>query len=152
VFLPKLANTSPSFVESIEIFYSEPKYDKNTTQKIITSRPKNLYELKAKMSKYTPNFVQLLEGGNNFPLPIHLQIKYQTYYNRASYGICSSCVHMPDVGTKFSFFGNSYMISKSKIDVANPGCCLSFYMYLFLPNNQWHLCHFVVMFIAGLIS
>jgi hypothetical protein len=38
--------------------------------------------------------------------------------------LCMALGHLPcyaDVGTKFSFCGNSYMIAKSKIDVANLG-------------------------------
>jgi hypothetical protein len=79
-FPPKLANPSPS-IESTESSYSEPKYDINTTQNITTRRLKKLYELRAKISKYTPKFVQLLEDSNGFPLHIHLQSKYQTSYN-----------------------------------------------------------------------
>ena len=70
----QLTNPSPS-VESTESS-SEPKGDINTTQNIPTRRSKNLYELKAKMSKYTSKSVQLLEGSNDFSLPIHLQSKY----------------------------------------------------------------------------
>jgi hypothetical protein len=73
------------------------------------------------MSNYPPNFFQLLEGSSNFPLPIHLQSKYQTSYNQALYGSWSSSMHVPDIGTEFYFCGNSYMIVKSKIDVANLG-------------------------------
>jgi hypothetical protein len=39
-----------------------------------------------------------------------------------------------DVGTKFSFYGNSYMISKSKIDVLNPG--LFILSDVFIPPKQ----------------
>jgi hypothetical protein len=131
-FHPKLTNSSPS-VESTKSS-SEPKYDINTTQNISTRRSKKLYELREKMSKYTPKFVQLLEGSDDFPLPIHLQSKYQTYYNRSLYGAWSSSMHVPDVGTKFSFCGNSYMISKSKIDVANLG--LFILSHVFIPPKQ----------------
>jgi hypothetical protein len=120
MFHPKLANSSPS-VDSIESSYSEPKYDINTTQNITTRRSKKLYELREKISKYTPKFVQLLEGSDDFPLPIHLQSKYQPCYNQALYGVWSSSMHVPDVVTKFSFCGNSYMISKSKIYVEKLG-------------------------------
>jgi hypothetical protein len=119
-FHPKLADLSPS-VESTKSSYSEPTYDINTTQNITTRISKKLYELRVKMSKYTPKYVQLLEGSDNFPLPIHLQCKYQTCYNRSLYGAWPSSMHVPDVGTKFFFCGNSYMISKSKIDVENLG-------------------------------
>jgi hypothetical protein len=79
-FPPKLTNLSPS-IESTRSYYSDPKYDINTIQNITTRRSKTLYELREKMSKYTPKFIQLLEGSNDFPLPIHLQSKYQTSYN-----------------------------------------------------------------------
>jgi hypothetical protein len=87
------------------------------------------------MSKFTPKSIQLLEGSDDFHLPIHLQSKCQTYYNQALYGARPSSMPVLDVGTKLSFCGNSYMISKSKINVAIFSC-LSFHMYLFLPNNQ----------------
>jgi hypothetical protein len=131
-FHPKFPNLSPS-VGSMESSYSEPKYDINTTQNITTMRSKKLYELKAKMSKYTPKFVQLLEGSDDLPLPIHLQSKYQTCYNRAFYDAWPSSMLVPDVGTKFSFCGNSYMISKSKVDVANLG--LFILSHVFVPSK-----------------
>jgi hypothetical protein len=62
-----------------------------------------------------------LEDNDEFPPPIHLQSKYQTCYNQALYGAWSSSMHVLDVGTKFPFSDNSYMISNSKIDVANLG-------------------------------
>jgi hypothetical protein len=37
---------------------------------------------------------------------------------------------MPDVGTKFSFCGNSYMIVESKIDVANLGLFILSHVYV----------------------
>jgi hypothetical protein len=77
MFHPKLANLSPS-IDSMDISYSEPMYDINTTQNITTRRSKKLYELREKISKYTPKSVQFLEDSDEFPLPIHLQIKYQT--------------------------------------------------------------------------
>jgi hypothetical protein len=58
--------------------YSEPKYDIDTTQNITTRRSENLYDLREKMFKHTPKFVQLLEGSDDFPLAIHLQSKFQT--------------------------------------------------------------------------
>jgi hypothetical protein len=78
-----------------------------------------LYELRAIISKYTPNYLQLLEGSDEFPLPIHLQSKYQTCYNPTLYGTWPFSMHVPDVGTDISFCGNNYMIAKSKIDVSN---------------------------------
>ena len=42
-------------------------------------------------------------------------------YNRPLYGGWSSSIDVPDVGTKFSFSGNSYMVSMSNIDVTNLG-------------------------------
>jgi hypothetical protein len=88
-FHPKLTNMSPS-VESMESS-SEPKYDINTTQNISTRRSKKLYELREKMSKYTPKSVQLLEGSDDFPLPIHLQSKYQTVTTE----LCMVLGHLP---------------------------------------------------------
>jgi hypothetical protein len=132
-FHPKLANHL-LFVESTESSYSEPKYDINTTQNITTRISKRLYELREKMSKYTPNSIQLLEGSDDFPLPIHLQSKYQTCYNRDLYDARSLSMHVTDVGTKFSFCVNSYMIVKSKIDVANIG--LFILSHVFVPPKQ----------------
>jgi hypothetical protein len=131
-FHPKLANLSP-FVELTESS-SEPKYDINTTQNISTRRSKTLYELREKMSKHTTKYVQLLEGSDDFPLPIHLQSKYQTCYNRALYGIWMSSMLVPDVGTKFSFCRNSSMISKSKIGVAN--IRLFIFSHVYVPPKQ----------------
>ena len=110
MFHPKLANPS-TLVESTKSS-SDPKYDINTTQNICTRISKKLYELREKMSKYTPKLVQLLEGSNDFPHPIHMQSKYQTSYNHALYGGWPSYMLVLDVGTEFSFCGNSYMISK----------------------------------------
>ena len=59
-----------------------------------------MYELRAKMSKYTPNLVQLLEGSDEFYLPLHLQSKYQTSCNHALYGVCPSSLHVPNVGNE----------------------------------------------------
>ena len=118
-FEPKLTNLSP-YVESTESS-SEPKYDINTTQNTYTRRSKKSYELRAKMFKYTPKSVQLLEGRDDFPLPIYLQSKYKTFYNHDLYGAWLCSMPVLDVGAKISFFGNSYMISKSKINVANLG-------------------------------
>jgi hypothetical protein len=90
-----------------------------------------LYELRETMSKYTPRSVQLLEGSDDFSLLVHLQSKYQTCYNHALYGAWLSSLPVPNVGTKFSFCGNNYMISKSKIDVANLG--LFILSHVFIP-------------------
>jgi hypothetical protein len=79
LFPPKLPNMSPS-LQSMEISYSDPKYDINISQNISTRRSKNLYELTVKMSKYKTKFVQMLEGSDDFRLPIHLQSKYQICY------------------------------------------------------------------------
>ena len=49
---------------------SDPRYDINTTQNICTRRSIKLYELREKKSKYTPKLVQLLEGSDDFPLPM----------------------------------------------------------------------------------
>jgi hypothetical protein len=73
------------------------------------------------MSKYKPKSVQLLQGRDDSPHPIHLQSKYQTSYNRVLYGTWSSSMPVPNVETKLYFCGNSYIISKSKINVANVG-------------------------------
>ena len=73
-FHPKLANLSPS-VESTKSSCSELKYDINTTQNITTRRSKMLYELREKMSKYTPKSVQLSKCSDDFHVPIHLESK-----------------------------------------------------------------------------
>ena len=73
------------------------------------------------MSQYTPRLVQLLEANDGFLLPIHLQNKYQTSYNHALYGAWSSSLPVPYIGTRLSFCGIHFMISKSNIDVANLG-------------------------------
>ena len=83
------------------------------------------------MSKYTPKSVQLLEGSEDFPLPIHLQSKYQTSYNHTLNGGCLSSILVPYVGTEFSFCGNNYMISKFNIDAINLG--LFILSHVFLP-------------------
>ena len=93
-----------------------------------------MYELRAKMSKYTPKSIQLLEGSNDIPLLIHLQSKYQTSYNHALYGSWWYSMPVPNVGTKFSFCGNSYMVAKSKIDIANIG--LLMISQVCVPANQ----------------
>jgi hypothetical protein len=80
-----------------------------------------LYEIREEMSKYTPKFVQVLERTDEFSLPIHLQTEYQTSYNHVLYGGRTSSMYVPNVGTKFSFCGNSYMIAKSNIHVSNIG-------------------------------
>ena len=41
---------------------------------------------------------------------------------------------VPDVGTEFSICGTSYMISKSKLDVANLG--LFILSHVFIPPKQ----------------
>jgi hypothetical protein len=56
MFHPKLAKPSPS-IDSMDIFYNETKYDINTTQNITTMRSKKLYELREKISKYTPKSI-----------------------------------------------------------------------------------------------
>ena len=131
-FHPNLTIPSPSF-ESTEIS-NEPKYDINTTQNICTRRSKNLYELREKMSKYTLKSVQLLQGSNDFPLPIHLQSKCQISDNRTLYGAWPSSMFVPNVGTEFSFCGNSCMIVKSNIDVSNLG--LFILSHVFVPPKQ----------------
>ena len=86
------------------------------------------------MSKYTPRSVLLLEGIDDFPLTIHIQSKCQTSYNHALYGAWMSSMLVPNVGTKFCFCGNSYMISKSYIDVSNLG--LFILSHVFVPPKQ----------------
>ena len=86
------------------------------------------------MSQYMPKSIQLLKGSDNFPLPIHLQIKYQIDYNCTLYGAWSSSMHVLNVGTKFVFSGNSYMIAKYKIDVTNLG--LFILSRVFVPFKQ----------------
>ena len=86
------------------------------------------------MSKYTHKLVKLLEGSDDFPLPIHLQSKYRTCYHNILYGAWPSSIPVPDARIKFSFCGNSYMISKSKIDVANFG--LFILSHVLIPPKQ----------------
>ena len=86
------------------------------------------------MFKYTPNSVQLLEGSDDFPLPIHLQSKYQTSYNHALYGGWPSSMLVLDVGTRFFFCGNSYMVAKSNIDATNLGFFIL--SHVFVPPKQ----------------
>jgi hypothetical protein len=43
-------------------------------------------------------------------------------------------MHVLDVGTKFSFCGNSYMIAKSKLDVASLGFFILSHVYV--PPKQ----------------
>ena len=93
-----------------------------------------MYELRAKMSKYTPQLAQLLEGSDDFPIPVHLQSKYQTSYNHVLYDGWPSSMHVPNVGTEFSFCGNSYMISNYSIDVSNLG--LFILSHVFVPPKQ----------------
>ena len=103
------------------------------------------------MFKYTPKSVQLLKGSDDFPLPIHLQSKYKTYYNHALYGGWLSSMPLPYVGTKFSFCGNSYMISKSNIDDANLGLFILSHVFV-APKQSITLIPFVVLFIINLIN
>ena len=86
------------------------------------------------MCKYTPKSVQLFERSHDFPLHIHLQSKCQTFYNHSLYGPWASSMSVPNVATKFSFCGNSYMIAKSKIDVANLG--LFILSHVFVPPKK----------------
>jgi hypothetical protein len=58
---------------------------------------------------------------------------------------------MPDVGTKFSFYGNIYMIGKSKIDVANIGLFILSHVSI-PPKQSVHFFHCVVLFIVGLTT
>ena len=76
-------------------------------------RSKKLYELIAIMSKYRTRLVKLLEGSDDFSLPINMQSKFRTYYNIDFYGAWPSYMPIPDVETKFSFCGNSCMIAWS---------------------------------------
>ena len=73
------------------------------------------------MSKYKQRFVQLLEGSDNFSLHMYFQIKYQTCCNCVLYGAWSSCLPVPHVGTELSFYGNNFMIDKSKINDVSLG-------------------------------
>ena len=86
------------------------------------------------MSEYTPRSVQLLEGSDDFSLPVNLQSKYRTSYNHVLYGAWSSSLLVLDVGTEFSFSGYHFMISKSNIDVANLG--LFILSYVLIPPKQ----------------
>ena len=93
-----------------------------------------MYVLTTKMPKYTPKLVQFMEGSDDFPLPIHLQSKYPTSYHCALYGGWSFSMPVPDVGNKFLFCGNSYMISKSNIDASH----IWFFIlsHVFVPPKQ----------------
>ena len=97
----------PSICVELNESYHEIKYDFNTTQNISMKRSKNLYEVREKISKYTPRLVQLFEVSDDLPLPVHLQSKYQKWYNHVLYGDWPYSMHVPNVGTKPSFFGNS---------------------------------------------
>jgi len=129
---PKLTKPSIS-VQSTEIS-SEPKYDMNATQHISTRRSKKLHELISKLSKYTPRSAQLLEGGDDFSLPINLHSRYQTCYSNALYGAWPYSLPMPDVGIELSFCCNDFVISKSNIDAANLG--LFILSHVLIPPKQ----------------
>ena len=79
--------------------------------------------------------VQLLEGSDDFPLPIHLQSKYQTSYNHTLYGGWSSSMPVLNVGIEFTFCGNSYIIAKSNIDAANIGLFILSHVFV-LPKQS----------------
>ena len=98
---------------------SDTKCDFSTTQNSSTKRSKMLYELREKNFKCTLWWFQLLEGIDYFSLDVHFQSKYQTCYNHTLYGVWSSSLPVPDVGTKLSFCGNNFMISKFKINASN---------------------------------
>ena len=78
--------------------------------------------------------IQLLVGSNDFSLPLNLQRKYQTSYNFFLYGAWMSSLPVPDVGTKFSFCGNCFMIVKSNIEVTNLG--LFILSHVLVPPKQ----------------
>jgi len=50
-------------------------------------------------------------------------------------------MHVLDVGIKFSFCGNSYMIAKSKIDVANLGLFILLHVIVQVERNVWYVKH-----------
>ena len=85
--------------------------------------------------------VQLLEGSDDFSLPVNFQSKYQTSYNRALYGVWSTSLHVPDVGTKLSFCVNRFMIMKSNIDATNIGLFIISHV-LVLPKQSLALMPF----------
>ena len=92
--------------------------------------------------KYRQRSIELLEGNNiDFSLPIHMQIKHQTSYNCIVYGIWSSSLLIPNVGTEFSCCGKNYMITKSKIDAANIGLFFVSHVF-FLPTQSVELIPF----------
>jgi len=68
---------------------------------------------------YTKRLIRLLEGRNDFSLLVHLKCTYQTCYNHVFHGVFLSSLPIPNVGNEFSFCGNTYVISKSKINVSN---------------------------------
>ena len=76
----------------------------------------------------------MLEGSDEFPLPIHLKSKYQTSYNGTFYGGWSSSMHVPDVGTEFFFCSNNYVIDKSNKDASNLGFFIL--SHVFFPPKQ----------------
>ena len=78
--------------------------------------------LEARQTKFHPKFT------NSSP-----SIK-SNCYNRALYCAWSSSILVLDVGTKFSFCGNSYMISKCNINVSNLG--LFILSHVFVPPKQ----------------
>ena len=86
------------------------------------------------MCNYTLMDVQFLEGNDDFFLPMNLQSKYQTSYNLSSYGAWSSSLHVPDVGTDFSFSGNWFMIVKTNIDDENIGLFILWHVHV--PPKQ----------------
>ena len=78
--------------------------------------------------------VQLLEGINEFSLPMNFQSRYKDCYNHTLYGGWPSSLPMPDVGTKLSFCGNGFMISKSNINDASIG--LFILSHVLIPPKQ----------------
>ena len=76
----------------------------------------------------------MLDGIDDFSLPMHLQSKYQTYYNHTLYGAWISSLPMPDVGTRFSFSDNIFMNAKLRIAVATLG--LFILSHVLVPPKQ----------------
>ena len=85
------------------------------------------------MSTYTPRSIQLFEGSEDFSLCVHLQSKYQTYYNHILYGDWPSSLYML-VRNEYSFCGNDYIIANSKIDATNIKSLII--SHVFVPPKQ----------------
>jgi hypothetical protein len=111
------------------------------------------------MSKYTPRFIKLLVGSDDFSLLIYLQRKYQTYYTFTLYGTCMFSLLVPNIGIEFSFCGNNYMIFKSKIfksNIDDEKIGLLILSHVFVPSKypieiMSFFIHFIVILITWIL-